>query len=145
MEHNMRNYAITHMWQSQTGIKEYYSIMDRITSLHDHIQSPAPLNFLWGWGSTWRSVHICTNNWKMLTPDIGPEGTRKSAHISEDIIAMKFEPLSTSHPPNVIHVIGVPRPFPCFALFRFCVLYWSKTEKQKTGEAWERGYRTSML
>ena len=46
---------------------------------------------------------------------------------------------STSRPPDVIHVIGVPGPSPCFALFRFRVLYWTKTEKQKTGEAWERG------
>ena len=26
--------------------------MDRIITLHHHIQSPLPLNFLWGWGST---------------------------------------------------------------------------------------------
>ena len=32
-------------------------------------------------------------------------------------------PTSTSRPPNIIHVIGVPRPSPFFALFRFCVLY----------------------
>ena len=48
-------------------------------------------------------------------------------------------PTSTSRPPNIIHVIGVPRPSPFFTLFRFCVLYWTKTKEQKTGEAWERG------
>jgi len=40
---------------------------------------------------------------------------------------------STSRPPDVIHVTGVPRPSPFFALFRFRVLYWTKTEEQKTG------------
>ena len=46
---------------------------------------------------------------------------------------------STSRPANVIHVIGVPRPFSFFALSRFRVLYWTKTEEQKTEEGWERG------
>ena len=32
-------------------------------------------------------------------------------------------PTSTSRPPDVIHVIGVPRPSPFFTLFRFHVLY----------------------
>ena len=30
---------------------------------------------------------------------------------------------STSRPPDVIHVIGVPRPSPFFVLFHFHVLY----------------------
>ena len=33
-------------------------------------------------------------------------------------------PTSTLRPPNVIHVIGVPRPSPFYALFRFRVLYY---------------------
>ena len=33
------------------------------------------------------------------------------------------------------------RPSPFFALFRFRVLYWTQTDEQKTGEAWERGYK----
>ena len=49
-------------------------------------------------------------------------------------------PTSTSCPPDVIHVIGVPRPSPFFVLFRFHVLYWTQTKEQKTGEARERGY-----
>ena len=48
-------------------------------------------------------------------------------------------PTSTSRPPDVIHVIGVPRPSPFFVLFPFRVLYWTKSEEQKKGEAWERG------
>ena len=52
--------------------------------------------------------------------------------------------MSTSRPPDVIHVIGVPRPSPFFALFCFCVLYWTKSEEQKTGEAWERGYHQTL-
>ena len=32
-------------------------------------------------------------------------------------------PTSTSHPPDVIHVIGVPRPSSFFELFRCRVLY----------------------
>ena len=46
---------------------------------------------------------------------------------------------STSCPPDVIHIIGVPRPSPFFALFRFHVLRKLKNKK-KTGEAWEQGY-----
>ena len=38
---------------------------------------------------------------------------------------------STSCPPDVIHVIGVPRPFPFFALFPLRVLYWMQTRKAK--------------
>ena len=52
-------------------------------------------------------------------------------------------PTFTSRPPDIIHVIGVPRPSPFFALFRFRVLYWMRTKEQKTGEAWERGYKTT--
>ena len=48
-------------------------------------------------------------------------------------------PTSTLCSPDVIHVIGVPRPSPFFALFCFRVLYWTKPKEQKTGEAWERG------
>ena len=39
-----------------------------------------------------------------------------------------------------IHVMDETRPPPFFALFRLSVLYWTQTEEQKTGEAWERGY-----
>ena len=46
---------------------------------------------------------------------------------------------STSLPPDVIHMIGVPRPSPFFVLFRFRVWYWMKTEEQKMGEVWEQG------
>ena len=51
-------------------------------------------------------------------------------------------PTSTLRPPDVIHVIGVPRPSPFFALFRFRVLQMyteRKLKNKKTGEAWERG------
>ena len=54
-------------------------------------------------------------------------------------------PMSTLRPPDVIHVIGVPRPSPFFMLFRFRVLYWMQTEEQKMGEAWERGYEVRAL
>ena len=40
-------------------------------------------------------------------------------------------PTSTLRPPDVIHVIGVPRPSPFFALFRFCVLYTERKPKNK--------------
>ena len=36
---------------------------------------------------------------------------------------------STSHPPDVIHVIGVPRPSPLFVLFRFRVFKNPKNKK----------------
>ena len=42
-------------------------------------------------------------------------------------------PMSTSRPPDVIHVIGVPRRSLFFPLFRFRVLYWTQTEEQKNG------------
>ena len=57
--------------------------------------------------------------------------------------------MSTSHPPDVIHVIGVPKPYPVFVLFRFHVLYWTQTEARgglkrvclqyvhKPGKEWE--------
>ena len=38
----------------------------------------------------------------------------------------------------------VPSPPLFFALFRFRVLYWTKSKNKKTGEAWERGYTTHM-
>ena len=40
---------------------------------------------------------------------------------------------STLRPPDVIHVIDVPRPSPFFTLFRFCVLYWTKPKNKKRG------------
>ena len=43
----------------------------------------------------------------------------------------KAPPTSTSRPPNIIHVIGVPRSSPFFALFHFHVWYWTKTEELK--------------
>ena len=39
-----------------------------------------------------RSAHICTNNCKSLTTENRPEGTHKSARISESIIGMKIGP-----------------------------------------------------
>ena len=51
-------------------------------------------------------------------------------------------PMSTSHSPDVIHVIGVPRPSLFFALFRFRVLQMyteHKLKNKKTGDAWEQG------
>ena len=39
-------------------------------------------------------------------------------------------PTSTSRPPDVIHVIGVPRPSPFFALFCFRVLWKPKNKKR---------------
>jgi len=41
--------------------------------------------------------------------------------------------------------ISETRPSPFFTLFRFRVLYWTQTEEQKTGEAWERGYLRTAL
>ena len=52
-----------------------------------------------------------------------------------------YPPMSTLRPPDIIHVIGVPRPSPFFALFGFHVLYLMQTEEKKMGEAWERGYQ----
>ena len=43
-------------------------------------------------------------------------------------------PTSTSRPPDIIYMIGVPRASLFFALFRFRV---TQTEEQKMGEAWE--------
>ena len=48
---------------------------------------------------------------------------------------------SFTRPPDVTHVMDETRPSPFFALFRFRVLYWTQTEEQKTGEAWEWGYQ----
>ena len=43
-------------------------------------------------------------------------------------------PTSTSCPPDLIHVIGVPRPSPfSHSSIRFRVLYWTKIEEQKNG------------
>ena len=39
--------------------------------------------------------------------------------------------MSTSCPPDVIHVIGVPRPSPFFVLFRFHVLRKPKNKQKK--------------
>ena len=53
-----------------------------------------------------------------------------------------------TYPHDVIHVIGVPRLFPFFALFRFQILiYWTQTkEKKKTREAMqERGYELTII
>ena len=52
--------------------------------------------------------------------------------------------VSTSRPPRVHlastwhHAINETRPSPFFALFRFRVLYWTKTEAHKTGEAGDK-------
>ena len=51
-------------------------------------------------------------------------------------------PTSTSRPPDIIQVIGVPRPSLFFALFRSVYYTKRKPKNKKTGEAWERGYIT---
>ena len=43
--------------------------------------------------------------------------------IAHELIDGQCPSTSTSRPPDVIHVIGVPRPSPFFALFRFRVSY----------------------
>ena len=42
--------------------------------------------------------------------------------------------------PDVIHVIGVPRPFPFFAALPLPCIILNANRRTKTGEAWERGY-----
>jgi len=49
---------------------------------------------------------------------------------------------STSCPPDIIHVICVPRPSP-FSRSSSSVYYLQI--EQKTGEAWERGYAVAVL
>ena len=54
---------------------------------------------------------------------------------------------SLSRPPR-IHLMSYmtdeTRPSRFFVLFHFHVLYWTQTEEQKMGEAWERGYTHSI-
>ena len=49
-------------------------------------------------------------------------------------------PMSTSCPPDVIHVIGVPRPSPFFATLPLPCILLNANWRTKTGEAWEWGY-----
>jgi len=49
-------------------------------------------------------------------------------------------PTSTSHPPDIIHVISVPRPSPFFTLFRFRVL-----ENRRTKNGGGLGTRLEQL
>ena len=59
------------------------------------------------YGALRRSAHICTNKWKLLTAASDPEGTRKSARISENVIAMKIGPfVSFSKWPEELGSIG---------------------------------------
>ena len=53
--------------------------------------------------------------------------------IAHELVDGQHPPTSTSRPPDVIHVVGVPKPSPFFVLFHFHVLYQMKTEEQKTG------------
>ena len=48
-------------------------------------------------------------------------------------------PTFTSHPPDVIHVKGVPRPSPFFALFRFPVFNILEGKPKNKGGTRERG------
>ena len=48
-------------------------------------------------------------------------------------------PMSTSRPPDVFHLISIPRPSPYFAALSLsCII------EQKMGEAWERGCIQNM-
>ena len=49
-------------------------------------------------------------------------------------------PMSTSCPPDVIHMIGVPRPSLFFTALPLLCIILNANSRTKTGEAWERGY-----
>lgn len=50
-------------------------------------------------------------------------------------------PMSTSHPPNVIHVTSVFRPSPFFAVLPLqCTILNANERTKETGEAWKQGY-----
>ena len=54
-------------------------------------------------------------------------------------------PTSASHPPDVIHVIGVPS-LPRFSCSSVSVYYTERKPKKKiTREAWEQGYLACVL
>ena len=46
------------------------------------------------------------------------------------VVGHRPPPMSTSRPPDIIHVTSVPRPSPFFALFRLRVLCKLKNKKQ---------------
>ena len=48
--------------------------------------------------------------------------------------------MSTSHPPDVIHVIGVPRASLFFTTLLLPCIILNTNQRTKTGAAWERGY-----
>ena len=50
-------------------------------------------------------------------------------------------PMSTSHPPDVIHVMNAPRPSRSSTPMYYC----ERKRKVKTGEAWEHGYTISIV
>ena len=61
--------------------------------------------------------------------------------IAHELIDGQCPPTSTSRPPDVIHVIGVPRPSP-FSCSSASMYYTEqKLKNKKWGRAWERGYR----
>ena len=53
--------------------------------------------------------------------------------------------MSTSRPPDVIHVTGVPRSSPVFRAFPLPCIILNANQRTKTGEAWERGFFTPPL
>ena len=57
----------------------------------------------------------------------------KSSTLFHIVECGPYPPMSTLRPPDIIHVIGVPRPSPFFALFGFHVLYLMQTEEKKWG------------
>ena len=97
----------------------------------------------------WTAGHETTQRVQILSHDHAPHLEYSSTkhlfhvHCQQSIFNPSCHKRDLIIPPDVIHVIGVPRPSLFFALFRFRVLYWTKTEEQKTGEARERGYSES--
>ena len=92
-----------------------------------------------GWCSntyilTWKQVYYW---WRVVSSTL-TSGVQNCDTVLEQMIQcivlavgpLPF-PASTSHPPDVIHVMKAPRPSPFFAS---CVLLWTQT-----GEAWEWG------
>ena len=53
--------------------------------------------------------------------------------------------MSTSHPPDVMYVIGVPRPSCLSPLFSFHVLYRTQTKEQKRGRPGNKGIAVVLL
>ena len=62
-----------------------------------------------------------------------------------DLLRQMWTPMSTSHPPDIIHMMNSPRPSLLFAALPFPCIIVNANQRTKNGVGWEQGYMWTMV